>query len=210
MQRFKKRLKSWLLTILESLLEEVKSRKNRALQQQATLSPGAVLLETAQIHNFQSCPSKILLGSGTYVRGELLIYAHGGKIQIGEYCYVGENTKIWSASSITIGNRVLIAHGVNIHDNISHPKDATLRHQHFLQITSTGHPKNHVDLSEAPILIEDDAWIGFNASIMRGVRVGKGAIVGACAFVSKDVPDYTIVAGNPAQPIGSLPGPQGE
>jgi acetyltransferase-like isoleucine patch superfamily enzyme len=51
-------------------------------------------------------------------------------------------------------------------------------------------------------VIEDDVWIGFSASIMKGVKIGRGAIIGAGSMVTKDVPPYAIVAGNPAQTIG--------
>jgi len=61
-------------------------------------------------------------------------------------------------------------------------------------------------VTSKPIMIEDDVWIGFNAAILKGVTIGKGAVVGACAVVLHDVPPYTIVGGNPARRIGeSLP-----
>ena len=130
------------------------------------------------------------------------MYGHLGNIEIGETCYVGENSRIWSAASITVGNRVLISHGVNIHDNSAHSLSAETRHKHFMQIISTGHPSVLDDISSAPIVIEDDAWIGFNATILKGVTIGKGAVVGAASVVTKDVEAYSIVAGNPARPIG--------
>lgn len=54
---------------------------------------------------------------------------------------------------------------------------------------------------KAPIMIGDYAWIATNAILLPGVRIGKGAVVGAGAVVRDDVPDYTVVAGNPATPI---------
>ena len=59
-----------------------------------------------------------------------------------------------------------------------------------------GHPQ-----SRGPVVIENDVWIGQGARILSGVRVGNGAVVGAYAVVTKDVPDYAVVAGNPAQLI---------
>lgn len=53
--------------------------------------------------------------------------------------------------------------------------------------------------TKGDIIIEDDVWIGLNATIMGGVKIGKGAIVGACSVVTKDVPPYSIVVGNPAK-----------
>lgn len=54
------------------------------------------------------------------------------------------------------------------------------------------------------IYIERDAWIGYKSTILSGVRIGKGAVIAACAVVTKDVPAYAIMAGNPARQIGSL------
>jgi acetyltransferase-like isoleucine patch superfamily enzyme len=55
----------------------------------------------------------------------------------------------------------------------------------------------------APIVIEYDVWIGFNALIMKGVTLGKGAIIGAATMITKDVPPYAIMVGNPARQAGS-------
>nr|WP_325058528.1 DapH/DapD/GlmU-related protein [Sphingomonas sp. EC-HK361] len=59
----------------------------------------------------------------------------------------------------------------------------------------------------APVRIDDKAWIGFNAIILKGVTIGEGAIVAAGAVVTKDVAPYTIVGGNPAVVLRTLSGP---
>jgi acetyltransferase-like isoleucine patch superfamily enzyme len=137
------------------------------------------------------------------ILGELLTFAHGGRIQIGEWCYVGEGTRIWSALCVTIGDRVLIAHNVNIFDSLTHPIAVRARHKQFRMIVTVGHPKE-IDLGELAIHIGSDAWVGANATILRGVSIGRGGIVGAGAVVTRNVPPYTIVAGNPAHPIREL------
>lgn len=155
----------------------------------------------ARVHNLQHKKEQIEIGANTHIRGELLVYAHGGKIEIGEYCYIGEFSRIWSAAHIKIGNGVLIAHNVNIHDNNAHPIDANERFNHTKHIIEKGHP-TQISLDEKPVTIEDEAWVGFNATVLKGVHIGRGAIVGACAVVTKDVPEYAIVVGNPAKIIG--------
>ena len=60
-------------------------------------------------------------------------------------------------------------------------------------------------VNSQPIVIEDDAWIGMNCIILKGVTVGRGAVVGAGSVVTKDVPPWTLVAGNPARVIKELP-----
>jgi acetyltransferase-like isoleucine patch superfamily enzyme len=58
------------------------------------------------------------------------------------------------------------------------------------------------NVAASPIVINDDVWIGFNATVLKGVTIGRGAVVGACAVVTKDVPAYAIVVGNPARTVG--------
>lgn len=155
----------------------------------------------SNIYNLQGNKSQIQIGKSTTLKGELLLFGHGGKIKIGNACYIGENTRIWSADEILIGDNVLIAHNVNIHDNISHPLDASLRHEHYIGILTKGHPTSNIDLKEKKVIIKNDAWIGFNATILKGVTVGERAIVGACSVVTSDVPNDAIVVGNPARII---------
>ncbi len=167
------------------------------------LHEGAFLSHTARISNILGDSDKIVIGGHSYIRGELLIFGHGGQISIGKWCYVGEGTRIWSAASIEIGNRVLISHSANIFDNLTHPFQAAQRHEQIKQIFTRGHPRN-ISLDEKPVKIGDDAWIGACAMVLRGVTVGEGGIVAAGAVVTKDVPPYTIVAGNPAVVVREL------
>lgn len=164
------------------------------------------LLPSARIENHLPSRAAISIGQNTKVAGELLVYAHGGKIVVGDNCFIGEGSRIWSASTIQIGDRVLISHGVNIHDSNSHSISADRRHRHILQLYAAGHPPILDDVPSSAVTIEDDAWIGFNATILKGVTIGRGAVVGACSVVTADVPAFSVVVGNPAQLIGkSLP-----
>ena len=167
------------------------------------LEDGAFLSHTARIRNALGDSSQIVIGANSHVRGELMIFAHGGRISIGEWCYVGVGTRIWSGASIDIGNRVLISHSVNIFDNLTHPIRASERHAQAKQIFTTGHPRD-IFLDDKPVKIEDDAWVGACAIVMRGVTIGRGGIVAAGAVVTRDVPAYSIVAGNPAVVIREL------
>jgi acetyltransferase-like isoleucine patch superfamily enzyme len=162
-----------------------------------------VLTRDAEILNASGSSEAIRIGSDTVVKGELFIFAHGGSIEIGNWCYIGSNTKIWSGKSVKIGNRVLIAHNVSIFDNLTHPVDAKQRHLQFRAIKQNGHPAV-IDLDDQCVDIKDDVWIGASSIINRGVTIGEGAIVGAGSVVTKDVPAYTIVAGNPAAVIRAI------
>ena len=157
----------------------------------ATLAPTAVLEPEAVIENYAGGRDRISIGAHSYVRGRLLTYGHGGRITIGDWCYVGARTEIWSMESIRIGNRVLIAHDVNIHDGTAHSLDAAERHAHFRKILEGGHPRLSAELpgvSSAPIVIEDDVWISFGVTILKGIRIGAGSVIAAGSVVTKDVP----------------------
>jgi maltose O-acetyltransferase len=154
------------------------------------------------VDNYQSNPKAIVVGGHCHILGQLLVFAHGGRIQIGDFCFVGEGSRLWSATSIKIGNRVLVSHGVNIHDQDAHSLSAYKRHLHAQQILYHGHLSSVEDVASKPVEIEDDAWIGFNSTILKGVTIGRGAIVAAATVVTKNVPEFAIVAGNPARLIG--------
>jgi acetyltransferase-like isoleucine patch superfamily enzyme len=162
------------------------------------------LLPSARIVNIGRDSNLIKVGAHTIVGGELLVFPHGGAIEIGEWCFIGQGTRIWSGARISIGNRVMISHGVNIFDNLTHPIAASDRHAHFKEIYLNGHPAN-ISLGDRPVQIQDDAWIGAAATVLRGLTIGRGAIVGAGAVVTHDVMPLTIVAGNPARIIRELP-----
>jgi serine acetyltransferase len=103
------------------------------------------------------------------------------------------------ASSITIGDHTMIAGGVSMFDNTSHPISPSRRLAY--QPISAG--------DTAPIVIGKNCWIGLNSIILRGVTIGDNSIVAAGSVVTKSVPPNTIVAGNPAVPVKSIAeGPQ--
>jgi len=169
----------------------------------AIIDGTAVLYDAASIENNLGDPNAIRIGAFTHIRGELFTFAHGGNITLGEYCYVGNYSKIWSAKSVAVGDRVLISDNVHIFDNLTHPLNPKLRHMQYKEIITSGHPKN-INLSERPVIIQNDVWIACMSVILPGVTIGEGAIVGAGSVVTKDVSPYTIVAGNPARIIREL------
>lgn len=182
---------------IDYLIQRLIGRATCQLAREAKLS------RTARIRNISGNSSKIAIGKHSHIQGELLVFPHGGRIAIGDWCYIGEGSRIWSAASIVMGDRVLVAHSANIFDNLTHPLKASERHQQARQILTEGHPRE-VSLGEQPVTIHDDAWIGAGAFVLRGVTLGQGAIVAAGAVVTKDVPPFSIVAGNPATLVREL------
>lgn len=113
-----------------------------------------------------------------------------GTVCIGNNVGVSGAT-ISARSSITIGDNVLIGSGVLISDNDAHPLLASERND-FSRTQS------------APVILEDDVFVGARAIILKGVKLGRGAVVGAGSVVSRDVPPNTVVAGNPAKVVKVL------
>jgi acetyltransferase-like isoleucine patch superfamily enzyme len=169
----------------------------------AEIHPDAVLYDTARIANNLGRHEAIRVGAHSHIRGELLTFSHGGAIEIGDYCYVGEQTRLWSAGRISVGHRTLISHQVTILDNLTHPLNPAARHAQFRAIITAGHPRD-LDLGERPVVIGEDVLIGCASVILPGVTIGRAAVIGAGSVVTKDVPPYTIVAGNPAVTIREL------
>ena len=115
-------------------------------------------------------------------------------LDIGSGSYIGYQTGIVSGRGVHIGEYVLIANRVFIAADDGHPIDFAARRANLSPASE--------DLKE--IWIEDDVWIGEGATILKGVRLGKGAIVASHAVVTKDVPPYSVVAGNPASIVKQL------
>lgn len=173
----------------------------RKLRLLCAVAEDVQLTPEAAIHN--SGPREaIVIGRQSLIMGELLLVRPEGRIHIGEWSYIGPDSKIWAMERIDIGARVFISHGVQVFDNNSHSTSAQDRHERFQERQMKGRHLKEEKVTHRSIRIEDDVWVGFNAAILKGVTVGKGAIVGACAVVTHDVPPYTIVAGNPARKVG--------
>lgn len=189
------------IKILDHSLNTLKIRQ---LKKYCIFDNTVKFYEESSVVNNLGDPLAIEIDSNTHIRGMLIIFGHGGRIKIGQYCYLGDNSRIWSAKSIEIGDRVLIAHDVNIFDNQTHPINHRSRHLQFVEIITSGFPKK-IDLNEQSVKINNDAWIGANSIILKGVTIGEGAIVGAGSVVTKDVPPFTIVAGNPARIVRKIP-----
>jgi acetyltransferase-like isoleucine patch superfamily enzyme len=172
----------------------------RRLRDYCDADSTATLGKTTTIHNPYG-RAAVKIGLQTLFLGEVNLLREGALVEIGDWSFVGPGAKLWSMTSISIGSRVQISHGVHIFDNNSHSLSAAERSRGFESLrTMAILPREPVEHSA--VRIEDDVWIGFNAAIMKGVTVGQGAVVGASSVVTKDVAPFTVVAGNPARKVG--------
>lgn len=155
--------------------------------------------------NINAHLGSISFGEMCCVRASLEIQRPGGKITVGNNVYLGDNTRIWAADEIVIGNNVLIAHNCNIFDNDTHPVDYMQRRQDADNIIWKGGKRESFStLACKKIEIKDDAWIGANVSIMKGVTIGERTIVATSSVVTKSFPSDVVVAGNPARIVKNL------
>jgi acetyltransferase-like isoleucine patch superfamily enzyme len=186
---------------IDSLMNKIIQNTIDKCKSQVMLGKGSQFYEEAKVFNHQQNPSNIIIGKDSHIRGELILFTYGGKISIGSNCYIGEGSRIWSGDNIFIGDNVLISHNCNIIDTNSHELDSLERAEGYKSMIAKGHPKIKGSISIAPIIIEDYAWLSFGVTILKGTRIGKGAIIAAGSVVTKDVPAYTMVGGNPAKLI---------
>lgn len=194
-----------ILAARRRLLEASAHVWDRRQRRMAVVGRNARILPKGRIVNAGE-PGRITIGEGSLIAGDVMVYPHAGRIDLGDYCYVGEEARIWSAAHVRIGHRVFLAHGVNVHDSDAHSLSAKERHRHFCDVVVHGRADFAESANAAEVIIDDDVWIGFNSSVLKGVHVGKGAIVGASSVVTRDVAAFTIVVGNPARVVGkSLP-----
>ena len=192
------------LISIEDLIEAINNFKINKCKEQVTIGANSKFYEEAEVVNLSDDVSKITIGNNTHIRGSLFAYAYSQGITIGNNCFIGKGTNLWSGNKITIGNNVLISYNVSIIDTNSHEIDMDERSTSYIKMVNTGHSKIKGNIETAPIIINDNVWISYNVAILKGVRIGKGAILAAHSVVTKDVPEFTLVAGNPAKVIKKL------
>jgi acetyltransferase-like isoleucine patch superfamily enzyme len=180
---------------LRDRLSVLKLRRYCCAAEDAELTPQTT------VHN-PFAREAINIGSRSLFMGEINIIADGAKVRIGDWCFVGPGAKLWAMESIDVGNRVFISHGVQVFDNNSHSLSAAERHDRFKELRTVARHLTPEVVVHRPIRIEDDVWIGFNSAIMKGVTIGRGAVVGAASVVTHDVEAYSVVVGNPARVVG--------
>jgi maltose O-acetyltransferase len=135
----------------------------------------------------KKCGKNIIVERGVYFNYD---------IEIGDYSAIGVNSQLVGTpgAEIVIGNDVIMGPDVVI---------ITMNHKHD-DITR---PIQAQGYEFAPVIIEDDVWIGMRVIILPGVRIGRSSVIGAGAVVAKDVPGYSVAVGNPARVVRRRDGP---
>jgi len=138
----------------------------------------------------------INIGDDCLINGRLVTETNNSKIKISSNVFIGGNTILDCLNEIKICENVLISYECILTDHDSHSIISEDRRMDLEKFQAK--KMNWRDVKNEPILIKKNSWIGMRSIILKGVVIGEGAIVAAGSVVTKDVPDYTLVAGNPA------------
>ena len=147
---------------------------------------------------FSKKPLGLRLGKNITLQSSSLATELDGFIEIGDYSYIS-GAAIIACERVSIGKYVYMAGGVTIVDSDFHPLDPGERLEDTVIISTAGKKKERPGFVIEPVVIEDDVWIGYNATILKGVTIGRGAIIQPGSVIIRDVPAGAIVSGNPAQ-----------
>ncbi len=150
--------------------------------------------------NFLRGINNVYLGDNVYIGAGMIIetYENAGvspRLEIGDNFFVTGLGHISCLNSIKIGKNVLIGRRVFITDNAHGVSDFKL-----IQTPPILRPL----YSKGGVVIDDNVWIGENVSVLPGVHIGYGAIVGANSLITKDVPSFCVVGGNPQKILKEL------
>jgi len=148
------------------------------------------------------------------VRGFVRVEKYGGRIEIGDRVRFEARTipvemVAWRDATITIGARTFINYGVSIsaHRRVSIGTDCMVGNHVIIMDGDYHSVSDHTQPGRiAPVIIEDNVWLGVRSTILKGVRIGRGSVIGAGSVVTTDIPAYSVAFGVPAKVIRKLHG----
>lgn len=193
------------------IIRQKKTKKFNKKYKSLFRGKGTVLLENFEIRG--EFKDKVKIGNDSMLNCNIIFESDKGSVEIGDRCFINAGTNIISRSKIVFGNDVTVAFGCTFYDHNAHSldwkeraKDIKLQLENYKKwgcVNSTKN-KNWNVVKSKPIVVCDKAWIGMNCTILNGVTIGEGAVVGACSVVRENVEPWTVVSGNPAKIIRKI------
>jgi acetyltransferase-like isoleucine patch superfamily enzyme len=166
---------------------------------------GANTMITGQ-HAFKRFRSKradaLSIGHDCTMDGVHFALGPAGRVVIGDYCYF-TNATLLCEDAVSFGSYVMIGWNATIADSDFHPLDPAQRIADAIACSPLAGGRPRPEIKHSPVVIADDVWIGPNATILKGVTVGAGALIQPGALVTRDIPAMSIVSGNPAEIVGT-------
>ena len=183
-----------LIASIKNCSSNVRFGKNVNIKGHQYIKIGAsTTIETGSFINaWEQYESVKVIGDGEIKEKEFIVQKFEPELTIGCNCHIGLYNNITCINKILIGDNFLTGKNVTITDN-SHG-DSVLPH---LFIKPTKRPLS----SKGAVIIGKNVWIGDKATILPGVTIGDGVIIGANTVVTKSIPSYSVVVGNPARII---------
>ncbi len=164
----------------------------------------SLITDDLAFKRFHSKQKKALvIGAHCTMDGVPFDLGEQGRMTVGDYCYF-TNAVLLCELEVRIGNYVVIGWNTTVCDTDFHPLAPAERIADAVACSPLGKGRSRPPILKRPVIIEDDVWIGPNATILKGVRIGAGAFVEAGALVTRDVPAGMRVVGNPAQLSGKV------
>jgi acetyltransferase-like isoleucine patch superfamily enzyme len=166
--------------------------------------PGTTISGEGAFRRFKSrrVPA-LILGAQCTMDGVQFAVGEGGVVEIGNYCYF-TNAVLLCELAVRIGNYVVIGWNTTIADADFHPMAPALRIADAVAVSPLGQGRVRPPIPQREVVIEDDVWIGPNATILKGVRIGAGSFIEPGALVTRSVSPRSRVRGNPAEVIGTV------
>ena len=145
----------------------------------------------------------LVLGEQCTMDGVQFALGLDAYVEIGDYCYF-TNAVLLCELALRIGRYVVVGWNTTIADSDFHPIAPALRIADAVACSPLGQGRARPPIPMREVVIEDDVWIGPNATILKGVRIGAGSFIEPGALVTRDVPPRSRVAGNPAVVVGPV------
>jgi acetyltransferase-like isoleucine patch superfamily enzyme len=174
----------------------------RQFDEAAVVGPNVKLGLGARMINLAGRDHAVLDGD-CVVRGCLRLEPQA-RLHIGAFAYVGDGVIVSAQDRVEIGAATLLAHGVMVFDNDSHPINPHAREIQFRHMVGARDRSTPIVVDAAPVVIGRRCWIGMNAMVMKGVTIGDDTVVAAGSVVTTDLPARVIAAGNPARVLRPL------
>jgi acetyltransferase-like isoleucine patch superfamily enzyme len=146
----------------------------------------------------------LVIGAHCTMDGVHFDLGEEGRMVIGDYCYF-TNAVLLCELEVQIGSYVVIGWNTTVCDTDFHPLAPAERIADAVACSPLGKGRPRPPILKRPVILEDDVWIGPNATILKGVRIGAGAWIEAGSLVTRDVAPRSRVLGNPAHVVGTVP-----